>query len=127
GAIPDYLYAPVIDDEAFGYQQVNVAAQMNDPESLLNTVRHMVHVRKTLGMLPKGSMEWMEHHSKASLSFWRQSEAGTLAALHNLSDEELVVDMPEGHYIGALDTTDRSEGGHVLLPPYGYRWYIVGS
>jgi maltose alpha-D-glucosyltransferase/alpha-amylase len=126
-AIPDELYAPVINDDEFGYETVNIAAQMNDPNSLLNTVRHMVHTRKNLNMLPKGTMEWMHDHPNASLSFWRQDEAGILMALHNLSDERITVDIPEGHYIDALVTGERESGGEIVLEPYAYRWLMVAS
>ncbi|MEM6527514.1 MAG: maltose alpha-D-glucosyltransferase [Chloroflexota bacterium] len=125
--MPDNLYAPVIDDDEYGYQTVNVAAQMDDPNSLLYTVRHMVHVRKTQGMLPRGTMEWMDAHAASSLSFWRQSEAGRMAALHNLSAVPLTVTLPEANYYNALNVEEKSTGGEVVLEPYAYHWFIVGS
>ncbi len=126
-AIPDELYAPVIDDDVFGYPRVNIASQMHDSESILNVVRHMVHTRKNLAMLPKGQMTWMDEHPDASLSFWRADEAGKFVALHNLADEPLTISLPEGHYIDVLNKGEREAGGEVTLPPYGYRWLLVGS
>lgn len=35
-ADPELLYAPVIKDEVYGYQKVNVAAQEKDPNSVTN-------------------------------------------------------------------------------------------
>jgi len=45
-ADPEKLYAPVIKDDVYGFQRVNVAAQEADPDSLLNRLRHMIRVRK---------------------------------------------------------------------------------
>ncbi len=35
----DQLYAPLIKDETFGYQKVNVSAQINDPDSFLSFMK----------------------------------------------------------------------------------------
>jgi maltose alpha-D-glucosyltransferase / alpha-amylase len=121
-ATPDDLYAPVIDSEAYSPGAVNVASQQSDEDSLLNAIRHMVHMRKMLAMLPKGQMTIMEDHPKSSLSFWRVDEAGKLAALHNLTDEPLTVCIDEGRYSDALNPGDHVDGGEITLPPYGYRW-----
>ena len=42
----DALYAPAISDPVYGYEQVNVIAQEDDPESILNWVRRATTVRK---------------------------------------------------------------------------------
>lgn len=118
----DMLYAPPIEDENYGYTSVNVAKQQDDPDSLLHTVRQMVLTRKTLEMLPKGSMDWMNDHPETSLSFWRRSdEVGSLLALHNLTDAPLTVTIPDGLYSDAI-SGETMNGGEIELPPYGYHW-----
>jgi maltose alpha-D-glucosyltransferase/alpha-amylase len=40
--IADQLYAPLIDDDVYGYRQLNVAAQQTDPDSLLNWTQRAI-------------------------------------------------------------------------------------
>ena len=42
----DEVVRPVIDDEAYGYQKVNVADQRRDPNSLLNWMERMIRTRQ---------------------------------------------------------------------------------
>ena len=46
GAIPARLYFPVIMDPIYGYQVVNVEAQLSDQSSLLHWTRNMIALRK---------------------------------------------------------------------------------
>src|SRR5574341_123159 len=45
-AAPDKLYAPVINDGLYGPTRTNVESQRQDPNSLWNTIRHMIATRK---------------------------------------------------------------------------------
>ncbi len=56
----DRLYAPVISDPVYGYQQVNVAAQRSDPGALVHVIRSMIQARKRLPVLAHGSLEWLD-------------------------------------------------------------------
>lgn len=117
------LYAPPINDPTFGYQMVNVEAQRNDPNSLLHTIRQMVHARKNLGgILAKGELVWLDDLPKHLLCFWRKGADGQLLALHNLSDQESTVTLPDGQYEDVFGKTAVS--GTVTLAPYGYRWLV---
>lgn len=123
-AMRDMLYAPAIEGEVFGYSKVNVASQQLDETSLLHTIRKMLLTRKTLAMLPKGTLAWLETHPAASLSFVREGEGGRFVALHNLSDAPLTVEVPAGSYTNAL-TGASAQGGTLTLEPYGYRWLLA--
>ncbi|MEO0562405.1 MAG: maltose alpha-D-glucosyltransferase [Chloroflexota bacterium] len=117
------LYAPAIEGEEYGYSTVNVASQQLDTSSLLHTVRDMLSVRKGLNMLAKGEMVWLDQHPMASLSFIRRDANGTLVALHNLTDADLIVDVPQGKYRDVL--TGHTYGpGELKLAPYGYYWLL---
>jgi maltose alpha-D-glucosyltransferase/alpha-amylase len=48
---PAEFWAPLIDDEVYGYQQINVAAQMADPDSLFHTMKRFITVRKAHSVL----------------------------------------------------------------------------
>jgi maltose alpha-D-glucosyltransferase / alpha-amylase len=40
------IVRPVIDDSVYGYQEVNVADQRRDPQSLLNWTERMIRMRR---------------------------------------------------------------------------------
>lgn len=124
-AAPENLYAPVIDDPVYGYRTVNVAAQRDDPDSLLNTIRHLVLTFKALPVLAEGTLNWLESAPLSVLGFWRASDKDRLLALHNLSDSS--VETPLGPFAGQT-LTDLLTGQtyppaeRMTLPPYGYFW-----
>jgi maltose alpha-D-glucosyltransferase/alpha-amylase len=126
-APPDRLYSAVIRNPEYGFQNVNVAAQQADPNSLLNLVRKMVLTRKNLHMLPKGTLEWVEDAPRSAPSFWRNGEDGRFLALHNLSDYPYTIVLPEGVAFEDALNPDEAIGEYVTLPPYGYRWLVAGT
>src|SRR5207249_2532314 len=50
------LYLPVIADPVYGYQAVNVAAQMRQPASLLSTMRRLIAARRTSPVFGRGTI-----------------------------------------------------------------------
>ena len=60
-AAPTLLYLPLIDDERFGYQRVNVRAQRADAGSLWHTLRKLLSVRKEHLAFGLGSFEFLEN------------------------------------------------------------------
>jgi maltose alpha-D-glucosyltransferase/alpha-amylase len=65
------LYAPVIEDENYGPARVNVKAQRSNPGSLLNTIRHMIAVRKQNEAFGKGQFEWVDFEKEPIAAFQR--------------------------------------------------------
>ncbi len=122
----DQLYAPVINDPEFGYQKINVAAQMGDPNSQLYTVRQMIAQRKGLRLLARGKLVWLEDLPEHLLCFWRVDGERKLLALHNLSDEAVTIALPEEvyEYRNALWPQEDTIRGQITLPPYGYQWLL---
>jgi maltose alpha-D-glucosyltransferase/alpha-amylase len=117
-------YAPVIRDPVYGFQNVNVAAQQNDPDSMLHLIRKMILTRKELPMLAKGPLEWLPNTPRSALCFWRQGKGGRLLALHNLSDFPYTIVLPEGSALEDALNPDEELGEYVTLPPFGYRWLV---
>jgi maltose alpha-D-glucosyltransferase / alpha-amylase len=120
------LYAPIMRDPDYGFQKVNVEAQMADPTSMLHTIRHMIHTSKTLDALTLGELEWLDDLPKQALCFWRTTTDNRVLALHNLSDDSLEIPLPSGvHFKDALRSDEGFSGGALLLSPYGYRWLVA--
>ena len=80
-------YLPVIDEPPYSYQTLNVAAQENDPDSLLALTRFLLATRQAQPALRAGALEWVETDAPAVLAFWRTTEgAPPVLCLFNLSD-----------------------------------------
>ena len=73
------LYLPPLMDPVYGYQAVNVEAQMRNPSSLLHWMRSMLEVRRAHPVFGTGSMEVVSTDNPSVLAFVRAA-AGTSRA-----------------------------------------------
>jgi maltose alpha-D-glucosyltransferase/alpha-amylase len=87
-ADPDNFWAPLIDDDEFGYQTVNVAAQTTDPNSLFHTIKQMIAARKANPVLGWGRYQFLPTGNPAILATLRQTDQAAILGLHNLSDSD---------------------------------------
>lgn len=119
-------YAPVINDETYGPAQVNVAAQIKDPTSLYNGIRHMIAIRKRYQVFGWGSFKWLEVGTKAVAAFERVHKDKRILVLNNLSDARQPVKLPKNEhgYIDLLTSQEISHGA-LTLQPYQYVWLIA--
>jgi maltose alpha-D-glucosyltransferase / alpha-amylase len=78
-------YFPVNDDEVFGYQHVNVAAQEEEPFSYLNLTRFLIQTRQNQPAFRQGEMEFVETGNTAVLAYWRRNANQRIFCLFNLS------------------------------------------
>ena len=88
----DETYFPANDDGVYGYQQVNVAAQEDDPESRLWAMRFLLRARNKHAALRTGRMEIVAVDNPAILAYWRIDNSGEgkerLLCLFNLSNQQ---------------------------------------
>jgi maltose alpha-D-glucosyltransferase/alpha-amylase len=80
-------YLPVIDDETYGYQKLNVAAQEADPDSILNWTRFLISTRQGQSALRAGAFQWVETGGKETIAFRRRAGQDAVLCLFNLSDK----------------------------------------
>ncbi len=113
-------YAPPIAAPPYGYRQVNVAAQMADPDSLFHTVRHMLALRKAHPAFGEAPLEWLETAPPETAAFLRRGADETLLLLHNLSARPQRIPLPPGRFTGLFGPP--AARGEMTLPPYGYWW-----
>jgi maltose alpha-D-glucosyltransferase / alpha-amylase len=71
-AVPAKLYFPVIMDPIWGYQAINVEAQLADPSSLLHWSRNMIALRKLFRVFGRGSLEFLEPANRKILAYVRR-------------------------------------------------------
>jgi maltose alpha-D-glucosyltransferase/alpha-amylase len=132
-APPENYYAPLIDDDTYGYQKLNVADQMADPGSLFHTIKHMVATRKAHPVLGEGGYQFLPAGNKAVLANLRQSDQAAILAVHNLSDQKQRATLDLAEFAGRTphDLLGRLVEGlpeistvpySISLRPFDYFW-----
>jgi len=129
-AAPQSLYLPVIDNSVYGPGHVDVADERTHPDSLLNSLRHMIAVRKEHPAFGRGSFTWVECESLAVAAYLRQYQDERVLVVNNLSGKQqsVALKLP----FGAARLEDLlggqplpvPEGGTLPLElkPYQYLW-----
>jgi maltose alpha-D-glucosyltransferase/alpha-amylase len=128
------LSDPVIEDEIYGYKQVNVKAQAADPDSLLNWTRWVLSVRKQHQAFGRGRLKLLSPENRAILAYVRQYKEQSILLLHNLSAtrQETTLELPDGGgqladlLSGEVLVSAASTTFAAALEPYGYRWLKLG-
>jgi maltose alpha-D-glucosyltransferase/alpha-amylase len=71
-AVPAKLFAPVIMDPIWGYQAINVEAQLSDQSSLLHWTRNMIALRKLFQVFGRGTLEFLNPENRKILAYIRR-------------------------------------------------------
>lgn len=135
-ANPEDFWAPVIDDETYGYQKVNVAAQMADPHSLFHTMKHFVATRKAHPVLGWGSCNFLRIANKAILTYLRQTGEAQILVVCNLSDQGQQARLSLPDFVGqtprdvlsnqSFPTISQPEY-QITLAPFQYCWLVLSK
>ena len=117
------IYTSIIDDEIYGPTKVNVKNQREEHDSLFNTIRHMIAVRKQHIVFGWGDFDWLEVHTKTVAAYTRSYHNEKLYILNNLSDKIQPIDLNEdpNEYTDLL-TGESFTSGEFELRPYQYLW-----
>ena len=75
-ADPARLYFPVIMDPIYGYQAINVEAQLSDQSSLLHWTRNMIALRKLFQVFGRGTLEFLNPANRKILAYIRHYDRG---------------------------------------------------
>ncbi len=131
-APPDEIIRPVISGGPFGYEQLNVASQDRDQESLMNTIEKIIRTRRGTPEFGWGDFRVIEADASEVLVHCCHWHGNTVVALHNLCDEprEVTVGLgdngPSRKWIDILEDRkyDPLDAGarRIALGAYGYRW-----
>jgi maltose alpha-D-glucosyltransferase/alpha-amylase len=136
GAPEDRLYTPVIDDEIYGYRTVNVAAQEDDPDSLLNWTRTALRIRKAHPVFGRGELRMLAPDNPAVLAYIRSHDDESVLVVNNLSPDPQEITLDLGEKAGAkledLFTGEVMEfplegRPSLSMDGYGYRWLKIAG
>jgi maltose alpha-D-glucosyltransferase / alpha-amylase len=128
---------PVISGGPYGFEHVNVAEQVREPESLLNWFERIIRSRKELPEIGWGDFAVIDTGDAAVLGLRYDWRNNAVVFLHNLAPEGREVRFAAGDDARAATLVNLLSHEHsqadetgrhcVLLEPYGYRWFRVGG
>ena len=85
------IYVPIIDDDTYGCQQVNVIGQQENEFSLWHSVQRMIQIRKEYPVFGRGDFEWIDCENDAIAAYVRSLEDQVIYVVNNLSAGEQVI------------------------------------
>jgi maltose alpha-D-glucosyltransferase/alpha-amylase len=133
---PARLYLPVVMDPIYGYQVVNVEAQLSDHSSLLHWTRNMIALRKLFQVFGRGTLTFLNPSNRKILAYLRELDQGdgfreTVLCVANLSRFAQPVSLDLANYAGAEPVemlgyvrfpTITHEPYTLALAPYSFLW-----
>ncbi|HEY4378804.1 MAG TPA: maltose alpha-D-glucosyltransferase [Acidobacteriaceae bacterium] len=135
-AVPARLFAPLIMDPIWGYQAVNVEAQLSDQSSLLHWTRNMIALRKLFKVFGRGTLEFLAPENRKVLAYLREytHEDGvpeTVLCVANLSRFAQPVSLDLSRFVGrspvemlgyvSFPQIDKAPYS-LTLAPYSFLW-----
>lgn len=126
------LYLPLNVDPVYGYQALNVEAQLRVPNSLLKWTKRILATRKKHKTFGRGTLEFLKPSNRAILAYIRKFEGEILLIVNNLASTAQPVELDLRRFIGAEviellgETTFPRVAEHpyqLSLTPYGYFWF----
>jgi maltose alpha-D-glucosyltransferase/alpha-amylase len=129
---PARLYSPVIMDPIYGYEALNVEAQMSDSSSLLNWTRHMIALRKLFKTFGRGSIEFFHPANRKVLAYLRRWGDEQILCIANLSrfaqpvelDLSSLAGLTPVEMLGYVEFPKIGRAPYLLtLGPYGFLWF----
>jgi maltose alpha-D-glucosyltransferase/alpha-amylase len=131
-ADPAALTLPTLMDPLYGFQAINVEAQLRDPHSLLNWLRRMLAVRSRQQAFGRGTLRFLRPHNRKILAYLREHEGRVILCVANVSRTAQAVELELPEFAGRTPIEMSAQTpfpaiGHLTylltLPPYGFYWF----
>ncbi len=121
-ANPGRLHLPLIMDHVFGYQAVNVEAELENGSSLLHWTRRMIHIRKEHPTFGLGTFTDLGGSNPSVLAYLREFGDDVVLCVHNLSRFPQPVELDLRQYV---DVHPVEMLGGVRFPAIGELPYLL--
>ena len=131
------LYAPPLMDPVYGYQAVNVEAQLRTSSSLLRWTRRFIALRKEHPVFGFGTFEPIQTSNKRIFALIRRFEDDLVLCVHNLARTAQAVELDLSPYAGRhpVELFGRQHFPRIGELPYlltfaprGFYWFeLVGE
>jgi maltose alpha-D-glucosyltransferase/alpha-amylase len=126
------LYSPLVMDPVYGYQSINVEAQLRTQSSLYHWVRRLIHIRKRFTAFGRGTIEFLAPANLKVLAYLRRYENQEILCVANLSRFSQPVELDLWAYGGAVPVELFGETRFpaigelpyfLTLGPHGFYWF----
>jgi maltose alpha-D-glucosyltransferase/alpha-amylase len=121
-ADPARLFLPAVQDPIYGYEAVNVEAQLRSPSSLLNWLRRLLAIRKTSRAFGRGTLTFLYPSNRKVLVYVREFEGDRILCVANLAPSPQAVELDLADFKG---TTPVEMTGGAYFPPVGELPYLM--
>jgi maltose alpha-D-glucosyltransferase/alpha-amylase len=121
-ADPQRLYLPPIMDAVYGYEAVNVEAQLRDPSSLLNWMRRMLAVRQSSQAFGRGELLFLRPGNRKILAYLRTFGDEVILCVANLARSAQPVELDLSVFKGRVPVELL---GRTAFPPVGELPYLL--
>jgi maltose alpha-D-glucosyltransferase/alpha-amylase len=116
------LYLPPLMDPVFGYQAVNVEAQLRSPTSLLRWLRRFIELRKQHPVFGLGDYEPLRPENPRIFAHLRTYAQDVVLCVHNLARTAQAVELDLSRYEGRVPVEML---GRTPFPPIGTLPYLL--
>ncbi len=135
-ADPQRLYLPPIMDPVYGFEAVNVEAQLREPSSLLNWMKRLIAVRKSTRAFGRGKLTFLKPGNRKVLAFLREHDDEAILCVANLARTAQPVELDLARLRGRvpLEMMGRTPFPPIgdlpyllTLPAYGFFWFRLAT
>ncbi len=121
-ADPQRLFLPPIMDAIYGYEAVNVEAQLREPSSLLNWMKRMLAVRKQSQAFGRGRLTFLKPWNNKVLAYLRELGDEVVLCVANVGRSAQPVELDLKRHRGRVPIEML---GRVAFPPIGELPYLL--
>jgi maltose alpha-D-glucosyltransferase/alpha-amylase len=128
------LYLPPLMDPVYGYQAVNVEAQLRTPTSMLRWIRRFVALRKQHPVFGLGTYEPLATPNPHIFAHVRRYEDDIVLCVHNVARSAQAVELDLSEFVGRVPEemfgrTSFPGIGNLsyllTLAPRGFFWFLL--
>ncbi len=116
------LYAPPLMDPVYGFQAVNIEAQLRTPTSMLRWIHRFIALRKEHPVFGFGTYEPIEPSNPRIFAHLRRFEDDLVLCVHNLARSAQAVELDLREYEGRYPV---ELFGHSRFPRIGELPYLL--
>ena len=113
---------PPIMDPIYGYEAVNVEAQLREPSSLLNWMKRMLAVRRQSQAFGRGRLTFLKPGNSKVLAYLREHGDEAILCVANVGRSAQPVELDLKRYRGRVPVEML---GRVAFPPIGELPYLL--
>jgi maltose alpha-D-glucosyltransferase / alpha-amylase len=123
-------------DPLYGYETVNVEAQLRDRHSLLHWMRRMLAIRRRHAAFGRGTLRFLYPKNRKVLAFLREHDGEVILCVASVSRAPEAVELDLSELAGRVPV--ELSGGSLFppigqltylltLPPYGFYWFLLAA